>query len=82
MKRVERLCWSEKIPEGSVVRRLLLRVNVKGVKKEGMIMEWKGMEVSEGRETSEDGRVKGGKPVDIKIWRKRGMKESEMEKRK
>ena len=25
MKRVERLCWSEKIPEGSVVKRLLLR---------------------------------------------------------
>ena len=40
------------------------------------------MEVSEGRETSEDGRGKGGKTVGIKIWRKRGMKESEMEKRK
>ena len=40
------------------------------------------MEVSEGRETSEDGRGKGGKTVVIKIWRKRGMKESEMGKRK
>ena len=39
--REERLCRSEKIPEGSVVRRLLLREKVKGVKKEGMIMEWK-----------------------------------------
>ena len=42
MKREKRLCWSEKIPEGSVVRRLLLRENVKGLKKEEMIMEWKG----------------------------------------
>ena len=42
MKRKERLCRSEKIPEGSVVRWLLSRANVKGVKKEGMIMEWKG----------------------------------------
>ena len=42
MKRVERLCWSEKIPEGSVVRRLLPSQNVKGEKKEGMIMEWEG----------------------------------------
>ena len=42
MKREERLCWSEKIPEGSVVRLLLLRVNVKRVKKEEMIMERKG----------------------------------------
>ena len=40
------------------------------------------MKVSEGRETSEDGRGKGGKTVGIKIWRKRGMKESEMEMRK
>ena len=43
------------------------------------------MELREGREggeTSEDGRGKGGKSVGIKIWRKRGMKESEMEKRK
>ena len=38
-KRPERMCRSEKISEGSVVRRLLLRVNVKRVKKEGMIME-------------------------------------------
>ena len=30
MKREERLCRSEKIPEGSVVRQLLLRVKVKG----------------------------------------------------
>ena len=42
IKRVERPCRSEKIPEGSVVRWLLLRENVKGVMKEGMIMEWKG----------------------------------------
>ena len=40
------------------------------------------MEGSEGRETSEDGRGKGGKTVGMKIWRKRGMKKSEMEKRK
>ena len=40
------------------------------------------MEVSEGRETSKDGRGKGGKSVEKEIWRKRGMKESEMEKRK
>ena len=42
----------------------------------------KGMEGSEGRETSEDGRGKGGKTVVIKTLRKRGMKESGMEKRK
>ena len=42
MKRVERLCRSEKIPEGSVVRWLSKRENMKEVKKEGMIMEWKG----------------------------------------
>ena len=40
------------------------------------------MEGSEGREISEDGRRKGGKTVVIKIWKKRGMKESEMEKKK
>ena len=40
------------------------------------------MEVSEGRETIEDGRGKGGKTVKRKVLRKRGMKESEMEKRK
>ena len=40
------------------------------------------MEVSERGETSEDGRWKRGKSVVIKRWRKRGMKESEMEKRK
>ena len=40
------------------------------------------MEGNEGRETSEDGRRKGGKTVVIKIWRKILMKESEMEKRK
>ena len=39
------------------------------------------MEVSEGRETSEDGRGKGGKTVVTKIWRKRWMEKSEMEKR-
>ena len=40
------------------------------------------MKVSEGRETSEDGGGKRGKIVGKKVWRKRGMKESEMEKRK
>ena len=40
------------------------------------------MKPNEGRETSEDGRRKGGKTVGMKRWRKRGMKESEMEKRK
>ena len=40
------------------------------------------MKVSEGGETNEDGRGKGGKSVGRKIWRKREMKESEMEKRK
>ena len=40
------------------------------------------MEGREGRETSEDGGGKRGETVEIKIWRKRGMKESEMEKRK
>ena len=54
MKRAERLRWSEKIPEGSVVRRLPPRVNVKGLKKEGMIMEWKG----EWREVREERPVK------------------------
>ena len=49
MKRIERLCWSEKIPEGSVVRWVLSRVNVKGVKKERMIMEWKGNEGKKGK---------------------------------
>ena len=38
------------------------------------------MEDREGRETSEDGRGKGGKTVVIEIWRKMQMKESEMEK--
>ncbi len=63
--------------EGSVVSWLLLRVNVKGVKR-GCEWNGKGMEVSEGRESSEDGRGKGGKTVVIKMWRKRGMKESGM----
>ena len=59
MKREERLCWSEKIPEGSVVRRLLPRVNVKGVKKDGddngMEREWR--EVREERPVKmEEGR--------------------------
>ena len=40
------------------------------------------MKGSYGRETSEDGNWKGGKTVETKVWRKRGMKESEMEKRK
>ena len=38
------------------------------------------MKGSEGREISEDGRGKGRKTVVIKMWRKRGMKESEMER--
>ena len=38
------------------------------------------MEDNNGRESSEDRRGKGGKTVRIKIWRKRGMKESEMKK--
>ena len=60
MKKVERLCKLEKIPEGIVARLLLLRENVKGVKKEWMIMERKGKETEgrERRETSEDGRRK------------------------
>ena len=40
------------------------------------------MEISEGRETSEDGRRKGGKTVVMKVKRKRRMKENGMEKRK
>ena len=40
------------------------------------------MEGIEGRETSEDGRGKGGKAVGLKRRRKRGMKESGMKKRK
>ena len=40
------------------------------------------MDGSEGRETSEDGRGKGDKTVEVKIWRETGMKKSEMEKRK
>ena len=35
-----------------------------------------------GRETSEDGREKGGKIVETKIWRKRRMKDDEIERRK
>ena len=38
------------------------------------------MEVSEGRETSENGRGKGGETVGIKIWRMRRVKESEMKR--
>ena len=59
MKREERPCRSEKIPEGSVVRLLRSRENVKGVKKEGMIMEWRKMreerpvKMEEGREERE-----------------------------
>ena len=33
------------------------------------------MEVSEGRESSEDGRGKGGKIVGIEVWRKRDERE-------
>ena len=46
---------------------------MKGVKKEGMITEWKGngMEENEGRETSEDGRGKRGKTVVIEVQMKR-----------
>ena len=40
------------------------------------------MQRSERRETSEDGRGKGGKTVVRKGWKKKGMKESKMEKRK
>ena len=40
------------------------------------------MEGNEGREISEDGRGKGGKIIVIKIWRKRWMEGSELEKRK
>ena len=40
------------------------------------------MKGREGGETSENGRGKGGKTVERKIMRKRGMKESEMGKRK
>ena len=39
------------------------------------------MEVSEGSETSEDGRRKGRKTVGEKLCIKRGMKESKMEMR-
>ena len=45
----------------------------------GMEREWR---VVREERPGEDGRGKGGKTVVIKIWRKRGMKESEMEKRK
>ena len=41
-----------------------------------------GMEVSEGSESSEDGRGKGGKTVVLKSSRERGMKENGMKKRK
>ena len=40
------------------------------------------MEGGKGRDTSEDGRGKGGNTVEMKRWKKRGMKESETEKRK
>ena len=40
------------------------------------------MEGSERREASENRRGKGGKTVGIKKWRKRRMKENEVEKRK
>ena len=40
------------------------------------------MKGREGSEKSEDGRGKGGKTVGLKMWRKRGMKESGMEMRK
>ena len=42
MKRIERLCSSEKIPEGSVVKRFVPSENVKGMKKEGTTTEWSG----------------------------------------
>ena len=44
MKREERLCKSEKMPEGRLVRWFSKSWNGKGMKKEGMIMEWKGNE--------------------------------------
>ena len=80
MKREGRLCWSEKMPEGSVVRRLLLRVNVKGVKKEGMIMEWKGNEGEWGKRDQWRWKREGRKDCwNEDMEEKRGMKESEME---
>ena len=45
------------------------------MKNEGMIMKWKGVKISEGRETSEDGRGKGGKTVVNKIRWKRDERE-------
>ncbi len=57
MKRVERLCRSEKTPEGSVVNWWLWRANVKGGKeRERIIMEWRSLReerpvsMEEGRE--------------------------------
>ena len=51
-KRLERLCRSEKIPEGSVVSLFSKRFDAKGNEKEvGMIF---GMEDSEGRETNKN----------------------------
>ena len=35
-------------------------------------MEWREVKNSEGRETSEDGRGKGGKTVGIKSWGRKG----------
>ena len=49
------------------------KVNVKEVKKEGMITKKrKEMELNEGREASEDGRGKGGKTIVPKPQRKKG----------
>ena len=60
MKREVRLCWSEKIPEGSVVRWSSLRENVKGGEERGddngMEREWRSVreerpvKMEEGRE--------------------------------
>ena len=44
MKREERSCWSEKIPEGSVVRQLLKRECERGEERgddNGMESEWR-----------------------------------------
>ena len=44
MNRVNSLCWSEKIPEGIVVRRLLLRECERGEERRddnGMEREWR-----------------------------------------
>ena len=84
-ERVERelkLLRLENTPEGRVVSWLLLRwrinedENERGKKRE---IEWERNQVAK---TFKNTWRKGGETVEIKIWRKRGMRESEMEKRK